>query len=257
MRLDGRIAIVTGASSGIGRGIAIELARDGANVAVVDLEERPKQGKHYDTDIQSTTVEEIEKLGCESMFYKVDISDEDAVKDMYKQISRDFGCIDIVVNNAGILVPKNMDDISVDEFEKVVSVNLTGTFMVTKYALPYVKKSKFGRIIHISSQQAFGGGGGPSYTATKAALVNMTKDTAVEVASNNVTVNVICPGYIETPLQDYHTQETIAEAKRRTPLPRFGTPKDIGRSAVFLASDDAEWITGTTLIVDGGWLAPV
>ena len=257
MQLDGRIAIVTGGSGGIGRGIAIELARAGANVAVADVSEKPKKGKHYELDLNTTTVEEVEKLGGESMFYKMDISDEEQVKEMFHQISRDFGCIDIVVNNAGILVPKNMEEISVEEWEKVVGVNLSGTFMVTKYALPYVRKSKYGRIIHISSQQAFGGGGGPSYTATKAAIVNMTKDTAVEVAKDWVTVNAICPGYIETPLQDYHTEESIADAKKRTPLPRFGRPSDVGKAAAFLASDDAEWITGTALVVDGGWLAPV
>lgn len=138
-----------------------------------------------------------------------------------------------------------------------MSINLRSQFLATKFAVPYIKGSKAGRIINIASVHAFRGGGGPAYPPFKAATVNLTRDTAVELAPDGVTVNAICPGYIETPIQDYLTPEQIEAAKQKTPLPRFGKPRDIARAAVFLASDDAEWITGVALPVDGGWLAPL
>ncbi|WP_432798134.1 SDR family NAD(P)-dependent oxidoreductase [Poriferisphaera sp. WC338] len=256
MLLKDRVAIVTGASSGIGRGIALELGGEGAKVVVADVSENPKVGQRFGID-KSPTAEAIKEANGEAVFLGADISSEKDVKRLIEKTVKAYGGIDIVVNNAGILVPKNMEDISIKEWQRVVDINLTGTFMVTKFAMMHLKQSQYGRVINISSQQAYGGGGGPSYTATKAALVNMTRDTAVELAPDSVTVNVICPGFIETPLQDYHTEASIKMAKQRTPLPRFGKPFDVGRAAVFLASDDAEWITGTSLVVDGGWLAPV
>ena len=120
-----------------------------------------------------------------------------------------------------------------------------------------MRKSKTGRIINIASVHAFAGGGGPAYAPAKAGVVNLTRDTAVEVAGDNITVNAVCPGYIETAIQDYLTPEQIDQCLEQTPLPRLGLPRDIGRACVFFASDDAEWITGTALPVDGGWLAPV
>ena len=139
----------------------------------------------------------------------------------------------------------------------MINVDLRAIFVATKIAISHLKKSTFGRIIQIASVNAYGGGAGPAYASAKAAVVNMTRDLALESAQDNLTVNAICPGYIETPIQDYLTPEQIEETRQRTPLPRFGLPRDIGRSAVFLASDDAEWITGTSLVVDGGYLASV
>ena len=141
--------------------------------------------------------------------------------------------------------------------KRVVGVNLRGLFLSTKFALPHLCESKAGRIVNIASVHAFGGGGGPAYAPAKAGVVNLTRDTAVEVGRKGVTANAICPGYIETPIQDYLTQEQIAFSREHTPLPRMGKPRDIGRACVFLASDDAEWITGVALPVDGGWLAPL
>ena len=138
-----------------------------------------------------------------------------------------------------------------------MAINLRGPYLCTKHSVSHLKKSQAGRIINIASVHAFVGGGGPVYPPAKAGLVNLTRDTAVELASDNITVNAICPGYIETPIQDYLTEEQIETSRHRTPLPRLGLPSDIGRAAVFFASDDAEWITGTALPVDGGWLAPI
>lgn len=257
MQLDGRVAIVTGGSSGIGRGIALEFAREGAKVVIGDVQEAPKQGIYHEQDTTSTTVSEVEKLGSQGLFVQTDMDDARAVEDLVAKAVDHFGQLDILVNNAGIYVPGDSQSLSVEEWDKVLGVNLRGVFVSTKFAVPHIIKSKAGRIINIASVHAFGGGGGPVYPPAKAAVVNLSKDTAVEVAAHGVTVNTVCPGYIETAIQDYLTQDQIDAAREGTPLPRFGVPRDIGRACVFLASDDAEWITGVALPVDGGWLAPI
>jgi NAD(P)-dependent dehydrogenase (short-subunit alcohol dehydrogenase family) len=257
MQLEGRVAIVTGGSSGIGRGIALEFAREGAKVVVGDVEEAPKRGIYHEQDTNTTTVSEVEALGSEGLFVQTDMGDAKAVENLVVQAVDRFGQLDILVNNAGIHIPGDSQSLSIEDWDKVLGVNLRGVFVSTKYAVPHIIKSSAGRIINIASVHAFGGGGGPVYPPAKAAVVNLSRDTAVEVAAHGVTVNTICPGYIETAIQDYLTQEQIDAARAGTPLPRFGLPRDIGRACVFLASDDAEWITGVALPVDGGWLAPI
>ena len=168
-----------------------------------------------------------------------------------------FGGLDIVVNNAGIIVPGDSQELAVEVWDRVIGVNLRSIFLATKFAVPHLRRSAAGRIVNIASVHAFAGGGGPAYASAKAGVVNLTRDAAVELAADNITVNSICPGYIETPIQDYLNEEIIEECKKVTPLPRLGVPRDIGRAAVFFASDDAAWITGTALPVDGGWLAPI
>ena len=257
MSLRDKVAVVTGGSSGIGRGICLEFAREGAHVVVADIQEEPKRGKYHDRDVFTTTVTEVEKLGVRGLFVQTDMGDEEAVCDLISRSVGHFGGLDVLVNNAGITIVGNSQELPAAAWDRVVGVNLKGVFLATKFALPHLKKSQAGRIINIASVHAFHGGSGPAYAPTKAAVVNLTRDTAVEVAPDNITVNAICPGYIETPIQDYQTEEQIAAALERTPLPRFGTPRDIGRACVFFASDDAEWITGAALPVDGGWLAPI
>ena len=257
MRLRDRVAVVTGGSSGIGRGISLEFAREGAKVVVADIQEEPKRGKYHDRDLRTSTVTEVEELGAQGLFVGTDMGDPEAVRQLIIRSVEHFGCLDILVNNAGITIVGNSQELSIPDWDRVVAVNLKGVFTATKFALPHLRKSPAGRIINISSVHAFHGGSGPAYAPSKAAVVNLTRDTAVEVAPDNITVNAICPGYIETPIQDYQTEDQIAAALDRTPLPRFGTPRDIGRACVFFASEDAEWITGTALPVDGGWLAPI
>ncbi|MDE0636478.1 MAG: glucose 1-dehydrogenase [Candidatus Poribacteria bacterium] len=252
MLLKDRISIVTGGSSGIGRGIALEFAREGASVVIADKQESPLQGKYHEKDVTTPTLQEIEKLGAQGIFIKTDVSDESQVAQMVHQTVAHFGRLDILVNNAGIHIPGGSQDISIADWDKVVGVNLRGVFLTTKLAIPYLKKSKFGRIIQIASVHAYGGGAGPAYASAKAAVVNMVRDTALEVGEFGITVNAICPGYIETAIQDYLTPEQIESSLEKTPMQRLGLPKDIGRAAVFFASDDAEWITGTSLLVDGG-----
>jgi NAD(P)-dependent dehydrogenase (short-subunit alcohol dehydrogenase family) len=257
MKLENRIAIVTGGSSGIGRGIALEFAREGARVAVADIRENPRQGKYHEQDTVSTTVSEIEALGGESIFVQTDLADEAAVTRLLETTVKRFGGVDILVNNAGIHIPGNSQEISMDDWDRVTGLNLRGVFLAIKVSVPYLRKSDSGRIINISSIHAFAGGAGPAYASAKAAVANLSRDIALEVASDSVTVNTICPGYIETAMQDYLTEEDIEACRQGTPLPRFGLPRDIGRAAVFFASDDASWITGASLTVDGGWMASV
>ena len=252
MLLKDRISIVTGGSSGIGRGIALEFAREGARMVIADIQESPLQGKYHEIDVTTPTVQEIENLGVQGIFIKTDVSEESQVAQMIQRTVEHFGGLDILVNNAGIHIPGGSQDISIADWDKVVGINLRGVFMTTKLAIPHLKKSKFGRIIQIASVHAYGGGAGPAYASAKAAVVNMVRDTALEVGKFGITVNAICPGYIETAIQDYLTPEQVESSLKKTPLQRLGLPKDIGRAAVFFASDDAEWITGTSLLVDGG-----
>ena len=257
MVLKDRIAIITGASSGIGRGIALEFAREGARIAIVDKRASPLRGKYHETDVTTPTVSEIEKLGTQGIFLQTDVADETQIANAIQQTVEHFGGLDILINNAGIHIPGGSQEISIADWDSVVGVNLRGVFMSTKLAIPHLKQSKFGRIIQIASVHAYGGGAGPAYAPAKAAVVNMVRDTALEIGQDGITVNAICPGYIETAIQDYLTPEQIDEALEKTALPRFGLPSDIGRAAVFLASDDAEWITGASLLVDGGFAAGV
>ena len=257
MRLKDRVAIVTGGSSGIGRAIAIALGNEGANIIVSDIDETPKRGKYHEKNTTTPTVEEISKLGGQGTFIQCDMSDEQDIKKLISKTIGEHDRLDILVNNAGICFTSDSQKTTTKAFDNLVGINLRGVFLATKYAIPHIKKSKAGRIINIASVHAFNGGGGPAYAASKAGVVNLTKDTAIELAPHGGTVNAICPGYIETAIQDELTEQDIKDSIEKTPLPRLGLPKDIGLAALFLASDDAEWITGISLIVDGGMLAPL
>ena len=257
MILKDRICIITGGSSGIGRGIALEYAREGARLVIADKQETPLRGKYHETDVTTPTVEEIEKLGAQGIFVQTDVSNESQIADLIQQTVEHFGGLDVLVNNAGIHIPGGVQELSIADWDRVVGVNLRGIFVATKLALPHLKQSKFGRIIQVASVHAYGGGAGPAYAPAKAAVVNMVRDIALEIGQFGITVNAICPGYIETAIQDYLTPEQVEEALEKTALPRFGLPRDIGRAAVFLASDDAEWVTGASLLVDGGFAAGV
>jgi len=257
MRLKDRVAIVTGGSSGIGRGIALAFAREGARVVVADVVEAPRRGKYHETDVETPTAVEIDRAGGEALFVRTDAADPAAVAALIEQTVARFGGLDILVNNAGIHIPGGIQDLSLEDWDRVVGLNLRGAFVATKLAIPHLRRSPYGRIIHIASIHAVGGGAGPAYAPAKAALVNLARDTAVELGPLGITVNAICPGYIETAIQDYLTPEQIEACLQRTPLPRLGKPADIAHACVFLASDHAEWITGASLTIDGGFTAHV
>ncbi len=255
--LKGRVCLVTGGSSGIGRGISIELARRGSSVVIADLQEDSRKGKYETPAPNTTTVQEIEKLGGRGLFVRTDVSDENSVRSALEQTIRHFEGIDILVNNAAVLIPGDSQQLSVADWDRVLAVNLRALFLTTKFSVPFLKQSRAGRIINISSVAAFFGGGGPAYTAAKAAVVNLTRDSALELAPDGITVNAVCPGFVQTSMHDTFTEEKEEQLRQGTPLKRAGTPAEIGRACVFLASDDAAWITGIALPVDGGWLAQV
>ena len=257
MLLKDRVAIVTGGSSGIGRGVALEFAKEGATVVVADVREAPKQGRYHEQEVRTPTLKEVQSLGGEGTFVQTDMGDAAAVEALVQRTLDAYGGLDILVNNAGIHIPGDSQALSLEAWDRVTGVNIRGVFVASKAAIPHLRRSQAGRIINIASVHSFGGGGGPAYAPAKAGVVNLTRDLAMEVAPDGVTVNAVCPGYIETAIQDYLTEEQIRDALEKTPLPRFGLPRDIGRACVFLASPDAEWITGVALPVDGGWLAPV
>lgn len=257
MRLSERVAIITGGSSGIGRGIALAFAREGARVVVADISEAPRRGKYHETDTVTPTAQEIVRQNGEALFVRTDVSREPDLKNLVTQAFGRFGRIDILVNNAGIYIPGNTEHLSLDDWDRMMGVNLRAVFLLTRLAVPYLRRSRHGRILHIASVHAYGGGAGPAYAPAKAALVNLARDQALELGRTGITVNAICPGYIETAIQDYLTPEQIEDCRRRTPLPRLGRPADIANAALFLASDEAEWITGASLVVDGGYTAPV
>ena len=250
-----RTVIVTGASSGIGRGIARRFAEEGAKVVIADVEREPKSGERFGSDETVPTDEVIrEELDGEALYVETDVSDPDAVREMVEQAVDTFDSVDVLVNNAGIHIPGDSQKIDVEDWETVIGVDLDGAFYCAKFAIPYIKESE-GQIINIGSVNSQEGGGGPPYASAKAAVVNLTRDLAVELGDDGVTVNAICPGFIETPIQDYLSDEEMQAQLDHTLLPYAGVPEDVGNAAVFLASDEARFITGEALYVDGGWTA--
>ena len=168
-----------------------------------------------------------------------------------------FGSLDILVNNAGIGVVGTVEEQTEEVWNRVININLRAPFLATRSAVPHLRSSGNGRVINIASVHAFGGSSGPAYSSSKAALVNMTRDAALTLGPDSITVNSICPGYIETPIQDYLTPEQILSVRENTALPRLGKPEDVAHAATFFASDDAQWITGAVLLVDGGLIASI
>ena len=181
MLLKDRISIVTGGSSGVGRGIALEFAREGAHIVIADKREAPLRGKYHETDVTTPTIEEIEKLGGQPIFIQTDVTNESQVGYLIERTVQHFGGLDILVNNAGIHIPGGAQDISIAQWDKVVGTNLRAVFVATKLAIAHLKRSNYGRIIQIASVHAYGGGAGPAYAPAKAGVVNMVRDTAMEV----------------------------------------------------------------------------
>jgi NAD(P)-dependent dehydrogenase (short-subunit alcohol dehydrogenase family) len=254
MSLAGKTALITGASSGIGRGIARELADAGANIVVADIQETPKQGDYYQTDVTVPTADLVEReSGVEAVFVEADVTNESAVEAAVETAVDEFGGLDILVNNVGTQVLGTSQDITANDWHHVVDVNLTSYFLAAKYAIPHLVNSDQGRIVNVSSVNAYMGGGGPPYSATKAGIVNLTRDLALEVAEAGVTVNTVLPGVVKTPMQDQNDEKTRRRQAEKTPLPRVGEPEDVGKVVRFFASDCAEWITGAELLVDGGY----
>lgn len=246
---------MTGAASGIGRGIARRFGAAGANVVVADVRREPKQGARYDSDVTTPTDLVVsEETSGDAAYVETDVGDPDSAAAMVDTAVETYGGVDVLVNNAGIQVVGDSQSTTVEAWQRSIDVDLSGVFYCTKFAVPHLVESE-GQIVNIGSVRGFEGGGGPPYAAAKGGVVNMTRDLAMELGEDGVRVNCINPGYVETPLQDINTDEDVAKAEDHTLLPRFGTPDDVGDAAVFLASEEASFVTGANLAVDGGWLA--
>lgn len=258
----GQTAIVTGGASCIGRQIAFEFAEEGANVVVADIQRFPKETGPYEGSETTPTDTKIEESGGNSLYVETDVRDRENVKKMVDEAVNEFGSIDILVNNAGInifsegpgpLEPLGTEELSPEEWQKIVEVNLYGTFYCTKASIPYIRRNE-GYIINMSSVHGSEGGWGPGYTSTKAGIENYTRDLATELGPHGVNVNAIAPGVVLVPPHDIPEDE-LEQQRHLTVTTEFGTPDDVAKVATFLASDKASFIQGETIHVDGGWSA--
>ncbi|MGI6127849.1 MAG: 3-oxoacyl-[acyl-carrier-protein] reductase [Planifilum sp.] len=242
--LSGKVAIVTGGSRGIGRAVSIALADAGADVVVVYAGNR--QGAEE-------TVTEIEKRERRGMMIQADVSRADQVDAAVKQVMERFGRIDILVNNAGITRDNLVLRMKEEDWDRVIDTNLKGTFLFSKAVIRPMMKQRSGRIINIGSVVGVSGNPGQAnYVAAKAGVIGMTKSMARELASRGITVNAVAPGFIETDMTAVLGDEVRNQILSQIPLARFGSPEDVASAVRFLASEDAAYITGQTLHVDGG-----
>ena len=243
-KLHGRIAVVTGAASGIGRGIAVAFAREGADILVADV---------VGADDAAVVLAEIAAAGTRGVFVRTDVSDEASVREMARRALEDFGRVDILVNNAGIFTESLLEDISVEDWDRVVNTNLRGTFLCTRMLIGQMLERGDGRIINVASQLGqIGGIAVPHYVASKAGIIGLTKALAREVAGRGVLVNAIAPGPIETPLLDRETEEWRSAKLAELPIKRFGRVDEVTPTAVLLASADGSYYVGQTLGPNGG-----
>lgn len=243
MELDGKVALITGAAQGIGKAIALMLAKNGADIVVSDINLEKAQ----------ETSREIEAMGRRSMAIKVDVSKSEEVEQMVEKIINEFGKIDILVNNAGITRDKLILRMTEEDWDAVLNVNLKGTFNCTKAVIRHMSKQKSGKIVNIASVSGeMGNPGQANYSASKAGVIGFTKTIAREFAQRGINVNAIAPGYIETPMTDVLPEKVKEELKKMIPLERLGKPEDVAQAVLFLVSEASSYITGQVLNVNGG-----
>lgn len=244
--LEGKITLITGASRGIGRGIAIELAKNGSAVAFTYLSSPDKAAE---------LEKELAQFGVKSKGYKSDAADYKSSEELIANILTDFGRIDVVVNNAGITRDNLLMRMSEDHFDEVIRTNLKSVFNITKAVQKTMLKERKGSIINISSVVGVKGNAGQAnYAASKAGIIGFTKSIALELGSRNIRCNAIAPGFIETEMTGVLNPEVVKQWREAIPLKRGGTPEDVANLVIFLASDMSSYITGQVINVDGGML---
>ena len=243
-RFENKIVLVTGAGRGIGASIAKRFASEGAEVIV---------NYSGNDEAAQKTVDEITAIGGQAQKYKCSVNDSESVKVMIDEIIKKFGRIDILVNNAGITKDGLMLRMTDEDFDRVIDVNLKGTFNCTKYVSKYMLKQKSGKIINISSVVGLSGNAGQiNYSASKAGIIGITKSAAKELSSRGITVNAVAPVYVDTDMTKVLSDNIRNEILKNIPLQRMGNVEDISNCVAFLASEDASYITGQVISVDGG-----
>ena len=247
-KIDGKVAVITGAASGMGRATALRFAKEGASIVLADLN---SQGGE-------TAVAECAAAGAHAVFQRVDVTSEADIKSAVDRAMKEYGRLDIMFNNAGIAGAVGaIEKVESTDWDKTIATLLRAVFLGMKYSIPEMRKSGGGSIISTASVAGLRGVGYlAAYSAAKAAVVNLTESVAIEVGHDRIRVNCICPGGVNTPLIHRGVAGAYEHAEARMakmqPIPRAGRPDDIANMALFLASDDAEWITGTAMVVDGG-----
>ena len=237
-------ALVTGASRGIGRAIALELARQGANVAIVYAGNEQKA-----KEVQ----EEIQAMGRKAEIYRCNVADFEAAKGLVDQVVEDFGGLDILVNNAGIVKDGMVLSMKEEDFDQVVDINLKGAFNLIKHTYSHFMRKRAGRIVNITSVVGLNGNAGQAnYSSSKAGLIGLTKSVAKELGARGVTCNAVAPGYINTEMTEVLSDKVKDAMKTLIPMRKPGEPEDVAKAVAFLASDSARYITGEVLRVDGG-----
>ncbi len=249
--LTNKIALVTGARRGMGAADARALASQGAKVVITDMDEEECQ----------PVVQEIIENGGEATCFRMDVSNASEVNEVFDKVIEKYGRLDILVNNAGIYTPKPFLELTEEEWDKTLDINLKGQFLCAQRAAKEMAKNKWGRIINIASiasgQVGVGVDASAHYTASKGGVTGMTETLAIELAPLGINVNVIGPGVIDTPMvsADQIPKEQMDAMLARLPIKRMGKPEEVAAMVVFLASDEASYVTGATFFVDGGWLA--
>ncbi len=246
MRLEEKVAIVTGSSRNVGRGIALRLAEEGADIVVNYVSNK---------EVANEAAKMIEDLGRKVIVIKANVSNYSEVEDMIQRTIDNFGEIDILVNNAGISNRTPIWDVSEEEFDKTISINLKGTFNCCKAVINHMRKQKSGKIINISALAGTSGllPASVHYCASKAAIIGLTKSLAIHVAPYNITVNAIAPGQLDSPdLRSSRTAEQMRELRRRIPMGRLGRIEEVAETVVFLASGNTGFVTGETININGG-----
>jgi 3-oxoacyl-[acyl-carrier protein] reductase len=242
MRLKGKIALITGGANGIGLATAERFAKEGAKIILWDMSDKGQE-----------VVERFKKEGHEALFKKISVTHQEEVQNAVAEAHEYFGRIDILINNAGITRDRTLLKMSKQEWEDVISVNLTGVFNCTQAVAPIMKEQNYGRIVSASSNVAIRGNyGQTNYVATKSAIIGMTKVWAMELGRFGITANCIAPGYIQTAMTDAMPEEVRKQSIAYIPLGKWGVPDDIANGYLYLASDEASFVSGICLTIDGG-----